>query len=66
MSAGKALEFAKKWGPIGIITHYTVSLSLLGIIYFAVHARKDDFMPYMPAYVPKTGTLFRLFEIIII
>ncbi|CAD7966036.1 unnamed protein product [Amoebophrya sp. A25] len=57
-SAQKGFEFVKKWGPIGFLTHYSVSLTALAAIYYGVYANRNLFIPYLPEYVPKEGTDF--------
>lgn len=52
-----SFQFIKKWGPLGFITHYTVSISALVAIWLAVNVKKDDILGYMPDYVPRTGRI---------
>merc|ERR1712194_506743 len=56
----QALNLLKKWGPIGVATHYTISLSVLGIIYAVVRTNRDVVQSVIPAWfqLPPDGTDF--------
>ena len=56
MSLKDGFAFIKKWGPIGFLTHYTVSLSSLALIYAAIYTNRDYWQAYLPDYIPASGT----------
>ncbi|CAD7936082.1 unnamed protein product [Amoebophrya sp. A120] len=57
-SVKEGLSFIKKWGPVGFCTHYAVSFTALGLIYYAVYSNREQLLSYLPSYVPQQGTDF--------
>lgn len=57
-SSAEAIGFVRKWGPIGMCTHYCISLGVLAIVYGVVYAKRDALLGELPLpdYVPRTGT----------
>ena len=53
----EGLAFIKRWGPIGFATHYAVSFTALGLIYYAVYANRSQLLAYLPDYLPREGAL---------
>ncbi len=55
-SVKEGLSFIKKWGPVGFCTHYAVSFTALGLIYYAVYSNREQLLSYLPSYVPQQGS----------
>ena len=61
--AGSVAYIAQTYGPIGVVIHYVISFSALGLIYALVYANRDSVLAYVPEQImgwkiPQTGTDF--------
>lgn len=50
------MKFIKQWGPVGVATHYTISILAQILIYMMVYTNRDTILGWMPDYIPRTGT----------